>query len=171
MSADRFAPPPEPEGPPLALSPPARAEGTLASDEHQRRARRGPKRYRRPLNTPLVVWFLAAIGSAVVFVGVTRVLKKVGNMRLAADEVGEVLRPPVHWQPVSQGDAVLIQLQLSPRDALVRIDGAPANSNPVRLQRSEKIHKFVVTAPGYLAQTVAVSAAKAATLSIQLAKE
>lgn len=171
MSADKFAPPPEPEGPPLALSPPARVEGTLASDEHQRRARRGPKRYRRPLNTPLVIWVLAVIGGAVVFLGITRGLKNVASMRFAADDVREALRSPVNWQPVAQGDAVLIQMQLVPRNARVLIDGVPADSNPVRLQKSAKVHKFVVMASGHLTQTVSVSAAKATTLNIKLVKE
>lgn len=170
MTNDRFAPPPDPDAPPLQVDAPARAPGTIASDVHQKRWRKTRTKYRRPLNTPLIIWFFAFIGAGTLFWFFTGGLRWMSNLRINVKDVEQAFQKPTKWEPLIKGEAVLIQLQLEPRDARVLVDGEPAVSNPVRLARSEKLHKFEFVVAGYQEQVRQVSAAKSGTIAVKLAK-
>jgi hypothetical protein len=171
MKNDRFAPPRDPEGPPLEVDAHAPAHATIASDEHHKQWRKPKIKYRRPLNTPLIIWFFAFIGAGTLFWFFSGGLRWLSNLKFDVEDVQKTFQKPTKWEPVTLGEGVLIQLQLEPRDTRVLVDGEPAVSNPVRLARSEKLHTFQFVSAGYLAQTRQIAASKAATLAIKLSKE
>jgi|GEM_PF-4619571 len=171
MKNDRFAPPPDPDAPPLQVDAHVRAPATIASEEHHKRWRKPKIKYRRPLNTPLIIWFFAFIGAGTLFWFFSGGLRWVSNLKFNVEDVQKTFQKPTKWEPVNEGEGVLIQLQLEPRDTRVLVDGEQAASNPVRLARSEKLHKFQFVSAGYLDQVRQVRASKAATIAVKLAKE
>ena len=174
MSRDPFLPPEVNQAPLPQVVERLTPEGTLATDENRKRHRRAARKYRRPLNTPLVIWFLAFVGAGCLFLLFTRGIKGLMNLRLdqeAARAFERATARPTQWQGVTQGPSVLIDLQLSPRDARVFIDGQLASSNPVMLPQSDRTHEVLVAAPGYQERLVKVTANKPATLAIKLRKQ
>jgi hypothetical protein len=171
MKSDKFAPPPDPEAPPLQVQVVAKELGTIASDKQHKRWRKAKIKYRRPLNTPLIIWFFAFIGAGTLFWFFSGGVRWLSNLKINVDDVQKSFQKPTKWEPVVAGGGVLIQLQLDPRDARVLVDGEQAQSNPVRLSQSEQLHRFQFIAPGFVAQERKVSATKAATISVKLVRE
>jgi hypothetical protein len=74
---------------------------------------------------------------------------------------------PVIWTPVSQGDAILITVEASPRGARLLIDGAPVESNPIRLPRGGT-HTVQAMADGFEPASADIVANAAQTVRLKL---
>lgn len=173
MTRDPFLPPPEPHAPTPDLAARPDPGGTLATDEMRKRHRRAATKYRRPLNTPLLIWFFAFVGAGCLFLLFTKGIKGLMNLRLdreAAEALRRVTEKPTKWTAVSQGESVLVDVDVSPRDARVFINGQLASSNPVILPKSQKTYNVLVAAPGFQERLVKVTAIKSVKVSVKLTK-
>jgi hypothetical protein len=139
------------------------ARGTMADDVPHRalwkRVRRRAARY-RVVRTPLVIWMLAAIGFWVVFAWATRALKDVveAQEKPTLPEPGP--KPPERsaYKPLGGEAGVLIRLRVTPADARIFIDGAPAPSNPIRVPQGKSRHVLRILASGYAPRELKVTA-------------
>jgi hypothetical protein len=147
---------------PATLAPPASPSSATP-------AARKPVEYRRPGISwvTVVVLGFAAVGVAAVG-GV--VLKKVTGLATApASRVTpETATRPVIYKPLSRDDAVLVHVQVSPREARLMLDGEPLVSNPVRLPRGPKPHTLAATAEGYAPTVEEFTADAAKTVRLRL---
>ncbi|MDX2019208.1 MAG: PEGA domain-containing protein [Deltaproteobacteria bacterium] len=174
MTRDPFLPPEGPPAPPPEVQPRPEPGGTLATEDVRKRHRRAATKYRRPMNTPLIIWFFAFVGAGCLFLLFTKGIKGLMNLRLdreAARAFERATAKPTQWRGVQQGESVLIDMELSPRDARVFVDGQPANSNPVMLPKANQTHDIVVVAPGFVERAVKVTANKPAKISVKLEKQ
>lgn len=177
MSDPRFRPPSVPDLPAEVLprrSPTPDPEEPLALPNVVVKPRRAV-RYRRPMNTPLVIWLLASIGAGAIFFALTKGLRRVVESPPALPQFPAIVNtndkaPPTNWQPLGDQAGVLIDLEVSPRDARIFVDGQPASSNPVRLPRGDRVHEIVVAAPGHETRTLKLSADRARSLKVTLPK-
>jgi hypothetical protein len=118
----------------------------------------------------LVVLGFAAVGVATVGGGL---VKKVTALVMPGPRV-IAPRPaaPVIYRPLAKDDAVLVEIQVSPAEARLMLDGEPLPSNPVRLPRGAKPHKLAAMADGYapLVQELVADKAKTVHLTLPRAK-
>lgn len=174
MSRDPFLPPEVPQAPLPEVAPQPSPQGTLATDDVAKRHRRAAIKYRRPMNTPLVIWFFAFVGAGCLFLLFTKGIKGVMNLRLdqeAARAFNHATAKPTRWQGVAKGESVLVHVDVSPRDAHVFVDGVLASSNPLMLPKSNQVHTVMVVAPGFKEHVMKVTANKPAKLTVKLAKQ
>ncbi len=93
---------------------------------------------------------LAGIGLLALLAGGSWYLKRTTHRISAPAIISEIDRPaPVKWTPVYTGDAVLVTVDVSPRDARLMLDGEPLPSNPVRVPRASVSHKLTAVADGH----------------------
>src|SRR4051812_9048249 len=97
--------------------------------------RRKPLRYKRPGTgwVTFVILGFAAVGMAAV--GGTAV-KKLLRVSMPA-VTHQAPAKSVPYASVSRDDAVLVTVQVSPRNARLMLDGEPAVSNPLRILRQD----------------------------------
>jgi hypothetical protein len=152
--SDPFQPGDQQERPlELAYDPrsPQSAPGTTADEVPLPEAadvpeRRAPVRYRRPGVSwvTVVVLGFAAVGVAAL---AGSALKKVGRMALQPAVRASKPEKSTIYHEVAKDSAVLVDIQVTPRDARLMLDGEPLASNPVRLARGP--HKLAATAAGH----------------------
>ena len=173
--SDPFQPPIQHErAPELAFDPHApRATAELeapldqAADAPERRA---PVKYRRPGVSwvTVVVLGFAAVGVAAV---AGSALKKVGRMAL---QPAPAARPApaasTVYHELAKDSAVLVSIQVTPKNARLMLDGEPLASNPIRLARGA--HKIAATADGFapLVQELNVDGPKTVRLKLTRAR-
>lgn len=169
---DRFAPPSEPDLPIDIISRPPPVQSAEPLQPARMPAPRQPLRYRRPLNTPLIVWVFALLGALVVF-GVLvkkarQIVRAVPSAAPTAPNMAAQV-PPTSWHPVQASDeGVLISVKATPKDARIFLDGSLVSSNPIRLTRSPDSHTILVSAPGYESQSFERGAAQPQDIHVQL---
>ena len=166
---DRFAPPSEPDLPIDIISRPPSAQSADPLQPARIPAPRERIRYRRPLNTPLIVWVFALLGALVVFgVVVKRARQIVTAVPSAAPNMAAQV-PSTSWHPVqASDDGVLIAVKVSPKDARIFLDGSLVSSNPIRITRSPGTHTILVSAPGYESQSFERDGAQPQDIHVQL---
>jgi hypothetical protein len=147
-SKDPFRPPGAEEPTPELAELPRRAapSNDLAPPAMPEPERRRPLKYRKPSTSwvTFVVLGFAAVGMAAI--GGTALKKLMGrDIPSPAEQSAKI----ISYAALSKDDAVLVTVQLSPRDARVMLDGEPTVSNPLRILRSKTPHKIAVSAPGY----------------------
>lgn len=76
---------------------------------------------------------------------------------------------PVVWKPVTTGDAVLVTVEATPRSARLLLDGAPVESNPIRVPRGGT-HTVQAMADGYEPASAEVVADGPRTIKLKLKK-
>jgi hypothetical protein len=76
---------------------------------------------------------------------------------------------PVTWTAVSKGDGVLVTVEATPRHARLTIDGAPLESNPVRVARGGT-HIVQAVAEGFEPASAEVVANAPKTVRLKLKK-
>jgi hypothetical protein len=114
----------------------------------------------------VVVLVFAAIGFATVF--------RFGWWRrenLIPELIGEKA-PPNKYGALDMGDAVLVQIDVTPKsaNAKITIDGEDLPSNPVRLPRGNTRHKLVISADGYEPTSEEFEPDKRKTIRVRLTK-
>ncbi len=77
---------------------------------------------------------------------------------------------PPQYKALEKDDAVLIDIDVSPKEARLLLDGAPLPSNPVRLPRDEQTHKISGAADGFEPVQYSFTADKPKTLRLKLNK-
>jgi hypothetical protein len=93
-----------------------------------------------------VVLGFAAVGVSAI--GGTALKKLIGKgARPTPIEVAQ--QKAITYSALSKDDAVLVTVQVLPRDARLTLDGEPAVSNPLRVLRSKSQHRIAATAQGY----------------------
>jgi hypothetical protein len=110
--------------------------------------RRQPVKYKRPGTSwvTVVVLGFAAVGMSAI--GGTALKKLMGkDAKPTPIEVAQ--QKAITYSSLSKDDAVLVTVQVSPRDARLTLDGEPAVSNPLRVLRSKSKHRISATAEGY----------------------
>jgi hypothetical protein len=130
--------------------------------------RRKPLRYKRPSTSWVTVVILgfAAVGMAAV--GGTALRKLMGKDRPAPSEVA---RNAVTYSGLSKDDAVLITVQVSPRDARLTLDGEPTVSNPLRVLRGRAKHRLAASAAGFQSAEQEFTADLPQTIRLHLRKQ
>ncbi len=171
MNDDRFAPPPAPDLPSDIVARPSPTPGAAFEDALAAPKPRRTTRYRRPLNTPLVIWIFALIGVGAVVLAFAAATRRLAIQPPDLSALTKMVEKPTQWQPVGSGeDGVLIDVRVQPRDARIFVDDQLASSNPIRLPRSQEVHKILVSAPGYQSQNFERRANEAHSLKVKLEK-
>jgi hypothetical protein len=131
-----LAGPPRPVAPSLEITPPP---VTMPQ-------RRRTLEYKRPGTSwvTFVILGFAAVGMAAV--GGTAIRKLMGHGVPTAPEQAQ---KAIAYSALSRDDAVLITVQVTPRDARLLLDADSTVSNPLRLLRSKSPHRLAASAPGY----------------------
>jgi PEGA domain-containing protein len=146
---DPFLPPGGEERAPDLVDLPRRADPTMAQAQPPSTSAPGPRKplkYKRPATSwvTVVVLAFAAVGMAVV--GGTVIKKVTGRDVLSP---GEKAEKAVTYSALAKDDAVLITVEVLPREAHILLDGEQAASNPLRILRSKTRHTVSAAAPGY----------------------
>jgi hypothetical protein len=142
---------------------------------------RQPVAYKKPPGGigNFVIWMFAAggLGAAVLF-GAGLLKRGVEGSRAAPSRAvtigsapSKAAEParPVTWKAVQTGDAVLVTVEVTPRNARLLLDGGPMPSNPARLDKGTS-HTITAMAPGFETATVEVAAKEATTIRLRLKK-
>jgi hypothetical protein len=129
---------------------------------------RQPLRYRKPATSWVTVVILAFAAVGVAAVGGNLMKKVLGT---AGPSPVEQAAKVISYSALSKDDAVLVTVQVSPRDARLMLDGEPILSNPLRLLRSKAPHTVSVSAPGYRPATKEVVPDGHKTLRFALEKD
>jgi hypothetical protein len=131
--------------------------------------RRKPLRYKRPGTSwvTFVILGFAAVGMAAV--GGTAVKKLLKTAMPAVTQPAPAR--PVTYAALAKDDAVLVRVQVWPRDARVLLDGEPAVSNPLRILRGKTQHRLSASAPGYQSAMQDFTAEAGRTVRLLLKKQ
>jgi hypothetical protein len=132
--------------------------------------RRQPLHYKRPGTSwvTVVVLGFAAVGMAAI--GGTA-MKKLMGKDTKATPIEVAQQKAITYSALSKDDAVLITVQVTPRDARLTLDGEPAVSNPLRVLRSKSQHRIAATAQGYEAGQQEFTADGPRTIRLRLKKQ
>jgi hypothetical protein len=186
-SDDRFAPPGDHQDVTLDVAesgPRGRPTGTMADDGqlHVPEARRPVKYKQHGGFGNLLVWLIggACLMGAAGFgaVAASRMLGKgqgtgpsTTTVTTAPVAGQQEVAPakPVIWKPVTTGDAVLVTVEATPRSARLLLDGAPTQSNPIRVPRGGT-HTVQAMADGFEPASAEVVADGAKTIRLKLKK-
>lgn len=117
----------------------------------------------------LVLWGFAALGVLAIVGAGAYFLRRGVQVTAAAAPAAEEPKP-VTWKEVGTGNAVLVTVEVKPRNARLLLDGTPLPSNPVRLARGST-HRIGAMADGYAASAVEVTADEEKTVTIALERE
>jgi hypothetical protein len=130
--------------------------------------RRKPVKYQKPNTSWVTVFILAFAAVGMATVGGALSKRLLGGKDRTAQSVLEEAQA-VHYSSLSNEDAVLVRVVVSPQDARLMLDGDQTVSNPLRFLRSKTPHKISVTAAGYLpaAQEVVPDASKTIRFTLQ----
>lgn len=91
--------------------------------------------------------------------------------RAATRAAAEQPATEARWSPLVKDDAVLVEIDVRPRDARLLLDGDPLPSNPLRLPRSTLRHKVVGMADGMAAAEAEFVPDRAQTVRLRLSKQ
>ncbi len=171
---DPFAPPGE-NVPTLDLHVPPRRAGTASDAEIPLPQPRKPTKYRRPSTGWVMVLtlVLAAIGFAAVGLFVwTRVTDKTVKSLFGNTLPTLPGTDPrrIRYTPLEMDAAVLIDIEVKPRNALVTLDGQALPSNPLRLPRDGDTHQLEASADGYETGIYTFRADKPKTVQLKLVR-
>ena len=114
---------------------------------------------------------LAGIGLLALLAGGAWYVKRTTRGLSVPAVISEVEKPAgVKWTPVYTGDAVLVTVDVTPRNARLMLDGEPLPSNPVRVPRGSVTHKLTAVADGHEPSTEVFQADQARTVKLRLAR-
>ena len=91
-----------------------------------------------------------------------------GVTSASATAVVPVAAPTATAAPVAAPREVRVKIEMEPADATLELDGVPVRDNPILLPRGEALHKLVIRAPGYAAESREVSAREDTALAVVL---
>jgi hypothetical protein len=171
---DPFRPPGHEEKPLELAAPPAApaAKGTMSPPGSAPAALspRKPVKYRRPLVSwvTVVVLGFAVVGAAAVGNMAFRRVTRIALTPRATTRTAPAA--PVVYRELAKDDAVLVNIQVSPREARLMLDGEPLVSNPVRLPRGPAVHSLAGTADGYAPMVEEFTADKPKTVHLKLGR-
>jgi hypothetical protein len=111
----------------------------------------------------VIVLGLAVVGAYTV----TR--RAVRNIHAVATAPEPEPGPPV-YRPLPADDGVLIDVDVSPAQARLLLDGLPLPSRPLRLPRGTTPHRLTATADGYEPGAVDLVPDAAKTIRVRLAR-